>query len=181
MKRTIPNPSSILAGVAVASLVIASPTLADSKGFKPQRFEKERSVHVNASPDKVYALLNPERRHLWSKKKNEREQLFAGWGKTLSGAMYYAVDKHHGYRWEVMAEDNPDEHLMRWILIYPEVELLVAEIRCASEEGGTKLTMAWSVIGLSADGNEQVKNFFASDSFEKQVDTMGEMLNAYLE
>ena len=64
MRRTIPKLSSILAGAVAASLLTASPILADSEDFKPQRFEKERSVHVNGSPDEVYSLLRAQLGHL---------------------------------------------------------------------------------------------------------------------
>jgi hypothetical protein len=154
----------------------------DEDDFHPQRFERERTVHVNGSPEEVYALLDPGKRHLWTGKKDTRECLFEGWGKTLSGAMYFSIDEHHGYRWEVMAEDDPENQLMRWILFMPGTELLVAELRCAeSSQGGTDLTMVWSVIGLSPDGNQAVKEFFDTDSFEKQVDKTGERLNEYLD
>jgi len=170
----------LLALFVTTSLLTVSSTSADD-AFRPRLFERERTVHVNGTPDQVYSLLDPENRHLWTKKTDDRERVFDGWDDTFSGAMYFSADEHHGYRWEVMANNDPEARLMRWILMYPEVELLVAELRCTPDsDGGTDLTMAWAVIGLSPDGNTAVKNFFDTDNFESQVDRTAERLNEYL-
>lgn len=66
---------------------------------------------------------------------------------------------------------------MRSMTPIPRTALILAPILAA----GTDLTMIWSVIGLSPDGNQAVKEFFDTDSFESQVDKTGERLNQYLE
>ena len=158
------------------------PGVPPTDSFKPVLYERDRTIHLNGDPDEVFGLFKPDGFQKWSKRKTppQREVLFEGQGDSWSTYMS-RVFSAHSTRWNVVAEHDRDDKLIRYVLLIPDVELLVHEIQCLPKPGGgTIAIVSWKCAGLSDDGNSQVSQFFDGGHFERQIDGWEQSINEYL-
>ena len=86
-------------------------------------------------------------------------------------------------RWYVVAGNNPRDPVYRSVLLMPDVEFMVNEIRLTRgpEEGTTAATVMWRIVGVSENANSATQEFLDHEGlFEKQVDQMGMLFSEYL-
>ena len=150
--------------------------------FKPDLIERSHSVQVNAEPDEVFLLFAPTETEKWSLRRKyfETHKLISGSDGDLSGYSVF-LSGSRGQIWSSVAKYDKKERLLRKIEIYPGIKFQVSEYRCVSNpNGGTTLTATWKVTGMTSEGNEAVRNFMDSGTFESVIDGLAKQLNDYL-
>ncbi len=124
--------------------------------FTPTTMERERTLRLNAAPERVFPLFGPE-----GPLYGNAEFLFPGSTETHSGAVFRKV--FHGVStWWVVAEHAPRSRRIRYVYHEPG-ELMVQEIHCAVDpdnDRGTVATVVFRITSLSEDMNAPVQRAF---------------------
>lgn len=144
--------------------------------FEPLNVELKHTITIGGTPDEVFPLLGPEGSRLLM---NTEIVYFFGSGDELPGAMFRIGED----RWYVVAEHNPKDLVYRSVLLMPDVEFLVNEIRLAPglKERETMATVTWRIVGVSENASREIQDYLDHEGlFEKQVEQMGRRIGEYL-
>jgi hypothetical protein len=102
-------------------------------------------------------------------------------GKKQSSV--YRVPRPGGHGGTLIHVDTYDESakVIRYSILYPDVELEKREIRCnANPDGGTTATVREIIVGLNTYGVRAVSEYVQEGGVQRAIESNGEAINRYL-
>ena len=158
---------------ALCATNVANPTEAQAP-FEPELFERTVAIELNGGPDQVFAFFEPDHRI----EAYGARVLAAGEPSDSSGMVFW---KDHGdmHQYWVVGEHDPVDHLVRYVYLEGDYELLVEEIRVAGSDGASVATVTWKVWGLREGSG--VREYMTSGRFDERTKRLRERINTGLE
>ncbi len=148
--------------------------------FEAVHIERERRILLDASPEEVFPLFEPQGRKHWSPGWDP-QFLYPASGEARPGAVLMQTHPAHDdpQVW-VLADHDPAATFLRYVIFIPPIEAFELEVRCApTPHGETDATVVYRVTALSEHANEMVQQFFDND-FENAIDGWASAINTYL-
>jgi uncharacterized protein YndB with AHSA1/START domain len=134
-------------GITVAVLIVA---LLAYAATKPDTFRIERTTHINAPPERIFAHINDLTKWIaWSpwEKMDPAMKITAG-GAPLGKGALYEWDGNHQVgkgRMEILESIPPSKVLIKLDFLKPFEAHNQAEFTLAAQEGST--TVTWAMYG----------------------------------
>ena len=171
--------SPLMLAALVGSSLISATASAQTAPFDAVHIERTRSIRLDGTPDQVFPLFEPEGRRLWARH-FAPQYLYPQSGEARAGMVFQTVHHEHEPSIWVLADYDPEDYRMRYVIFIPRTEAWELEIVCEpGPEGQTDATVVYRVTSLSEKANDMVQKFF-DDDFEGAIDSWGSAINTYL-
>ena len=146
-----------------------------------ETIELTSSFLINRPVDIVFPLQSPEGEKLWVPNWDYNNIM----GNTNLKEDYVFTTKNHDHAaadaiW-IVNKFDADNHFVQFYKIEPNQKIGVVTIECRPFDGEqTKVSITYKYIGLSAEGNEFIKNF-TEEEYELFIAEWQRLLEEYFE
>lgn len=145
-------------------------------GFVPAHATRSATIHLHATPDRVFPLFTPEGERLWVPGWSPR-YLWPADGAAQAGMTFLTEHEDRETTWMV-ADFDPARRAI-YTRVTPGLSTVRVEVVCEPHGDGTAATVRYDYVGLAPAGNASIEQM----TEERYREWMGEWeraINAYL-
>ncbi len=148
--------------------------------FTAKHLTRSTSIHLAASPDRVFPLFEPLAERAWAAEW-EPEILYPPSGATEEGTVF--ITRHHTAVptiWTVV-QFAPQQFQIRYVRVAPDSHVAHIAIACTeSESGMTQATITYTFTALTEHGNAYIETF-TEDHYRHWIQSWETAINHYLQ